>query len=107
GVERAVRQALERMHQILADAPPTFTGAVDAALACSVYGLPAANRVAASAAPWVSLLRRFGTLEEHASRQRTSATRMLDDLASLRALVAARPQLRDELAAGMVPGDPA
>jgi rifampicin phosphotransferase len=52
----------------------------------------------------VSILRRLGTLEEHAARLRTAATAMSDDLDELRRLAVADPDAQALLAAGRLPG---
>ncbi len=54
----------------------------------------------------VSILRRLGTLEQHAARQRTAATAMGDDLDELRRLGAGDPAARALLAAGRLPEGP-
>ncbi|MEM9035627.1 MAG: PEP-utilizing enzyme [Actinomycetota bacterium] len=63
------------------------------------------SSLASAMAPQVAILRAIGVLHEHVARQRTPATRMLDDLRRLGALADA-PGVSDELSAGLAPTDP-
>ena len=53
----------------------------------------------------LAALRALGVLEEHTSRHRTVATAIYDDLAPLRALVHADPELLETVSRGAVPTD--
>jgi pyruvate,water dikinase len=87
----ASRRAAREMLARTADPGATF-GAVLATLRWQHVALvhEMSALTGAMSAP-VALLRRAGTLQEHAARQRTAATAMLDDLAAVRAAPAGTP----------------
>lgn len=85
--------------------PGSFGGCID--LLQTLYTDVFATMLGLTAAisgPLV-VLRRLGTLEEHAAHQQTRATRMYAALDRLRAIAAAHPEARAALAEGRLPVD--
>lgn len=93
--DRLRRRRRDTVAEVLADLRTTYVGLVEEM-----------SSLASAMAPQVAILRALGVLHEHVARQRTPATRMLDDLRRLAAL-ADEPGVRDDLAAGRAPTDPA
>lgn len=85
------------------DAPPGIDGALDALSEVHARLVVQMSALTSAMSIPIALLRRLGTLEEHAARERTAATAMIDDLAPLRTIAATDPGLVARLAAGDVP----